>query len=565
MTSSSIRPANQSFTERYKTVLILVLMGCAIAAFSYWNYSAVDQGSSTFFKDKAHREPYYAATKFLKQNNNATLRYIVGQRFLSTMQFKGEKLLANDTLFLSSKVRFSKDFDVAPLIAWMRGGGTLVVASDALKLNNEGRDILLDELGLYAEPASSVIQYKERGTPLQDRLDDLSDEVVEVFEACLQASQSTPSIADDAASSAGSLASPGQGAEEETDPSQFDEQCLEEALESRIDQAIGDGDGDEPATKEVTIESSDISDAFAGFKELGLMDQSSEGFFRYASGQQRDTLYFRAKADRWHYCRFSKLRHANLNTESQPLQSGFSMAVQAIRTEDDAGPTLRMHPINAVLGDNTEPADSVRNSAWSTVLELKRGNGRLVLLPGEHMFSNPLLPCAGNASFLKDLVAQGNSLWLIDFFSEPDFWDKLWRLVPYSVVLFLLAIIFFIWCGLARFGPAYNYRDERRRSFAESLKAKAAFLYRNDELKAIINSQRKRTLNDLLKRHMLAADDIESNRLTEDAEQALASRLNISQQTTHHAFNKVCENKRRSLIAIMRALQQCHHALGKSL
>lgn len=610
--------AKVNFLKHYRTPIIIVSSLLLLAFFCFWNYSQVNKGDSTFFDERAHREPYYAASEFLSKEN-ARFRYIIGQRFLSTLSFKGDSIAKNDTLFLSSKVRFSKDLDIEPVLSWVEEGGTLVISTDSLKIQSEGRDELLDRLSLYADLAKDVFSFPAERHSLPEPLANIVEETVTVGKTIAQECASTGEKAvkdTNTDTNTNPSAKIDQSASDAQASLELDEACVEQRVLSTLESKFGtdrEGENTESGerlsekdkSKNVNIEASDIEKVVAHAKELSLFDQSSEGFFRYASGQQRATPYFRGNEDRWHYCRYSRYRHSRIAArtglavggDSPPnrtgsglsLQSGYSMAVKMEAKEE----LFKSRPVdvleNTVLvghansqddesvGSNAAELPDSTNVGWSTVLGVSSGKGRIVFLPGEHMFTNPLLPCADNASFLQSLVATGSSLWLIDFFSEPDFWDKLWLLVPYSLILFACAIVVLLWHGLVRFGPAFDFRYEQKRSFREALRAKAALFYRYGDMPQHVSTHRKRLLAKMQLRHLLSASELaaaqsaedtpalETPLLTTEGVQALASRLKLSPQVVIDAFNTYPENKRRSIVTIMRAIKDCNNALGRSL
>ena len=104
------------------------------------------------------------------------------------------------------------------------------------------------------------------------------------------------------------------------------------------------------------------------------------------------------------------------------------------------------------------------------------GAGKIVIATTANWWDNKHISCHDHAYFLSSLVNPNSKVWFFRNIDSPSLGAVIWRAAPFTVIISLLALLFWLWSRARRFGPTLHYSTTERRSFSEHLLASARFL-----------------------------------------------------------------------------------------
>ena len=135
------------------------------------------------------------------------------------------------------------------------------------------------------------------------------------------------------------------------------------------------------------------------------------------------------------------------------------------------------------------------------------GAGHIYVVRDTNIWHNRNIQCFDNAYFLWTMVNKAKKVWLLENKDAPSLFALAYQSVPYAVCVSMLAVIFFLWRALTRFGPVFVSEETHRRSFSEHLKASARFLYKHKQHLILVEELRK-TIEQLMSKKVLDFDSL---------------------------------------------------------
>jgi hypothetical protein len=130
--------------------------------------------------------------------------------------------------------------------------------------------------------------------------------------------------------------------------------------------------------------------------------------------------------------------------------------------------------------------------------------GYITLVSGAHFFSNYGIDDSNHARLLMDTVAgyvDPGKVWFIYDAAFPSLMQVIWQNAPYLVCGFLVALFFWLWSIMPRFGPAVTPASPARRSIVEHIRAAGQFAWKNRGAVSLANSSTAAVMHEAEFRH----------------------------------------------------------------
>lgn len=135
------------------------------------------------------------------------------------------------------------------------------------------------------------------------------------------------------------------------------------------------------------------------------------------------------------------------------------------------------------------------------VLGWKRGAGRITVLSDDRFMRNDRIGDLDHAWFLSDLLRRHDQVRLLIDSSIPPLSEWLWRNAPQAVVSACLLGIAWLWRASLTHGPRRRPRHRVRRNIIDHLAAAAAFAWRRDRGRGLLDGSRASIETTWFRRH----------------------------------------------------------------
>lgn len=130
------------------------------------------------------------------------------------------------------------------------------------------------------------------------------------------------------------------------------------------------------------------------------------------------------------------------------------------------------------------------------------GSGTIAINATNTIWNNRSIGCYDHAYLLKKLVNVDGKVWFVIDDESPSLFRLVWSAAPLIVSATVIAILFWLWFVIMRFGPIFPQVSLDRRSFAEHISANASFLWRFN-LQGHLIEQLRKEIAHVLDRRML--------------------------------------------------------------
>jgi len=125
------------------------------------------------------------------------------------------------------------------------------------------------------------------------------------------------------------------------------------------------------------------------------------------------------------------------------------------------------------------------------LLSWRRGAGRITLLSDDGFMRNERIGLHDHAWFLSHLLRDQQQVWLLVDASVPPLTTWLWRQAPGMVVSVVLLGLIMLWRAARTHGPRLRAGDRVRRNIIEHLGAAAAYAWRRDRGRGLLDGSRQ--------------------------------------------------------------------------
>jgi len=191
-------------------------------------------------------------------------------------------------------------------------------------------------------------------------------------------------------------------------------------------------------------------------------------------------------------------------------------------------------------------------------LSVRLGDGRVTWLTDAHPLRNRFIAEADHARFLKSLIDLSRPGKIIFSKGSGDgLFSMLWRYFPLAILAFVLAVLFWLWRHLPRFGPPKEVSVEGSREFSGQVRGVGRFLWRQKREDAILDALRSQ-VNRRLSLRVGGVSDVDS---TDAVFENLAEQSGLSVEEVTEAMTRKNVREAGAMVRVVKNLQKIRNQI----